>query len=385
MSDEPEVLFEKRGAAGIVTLNRPKALNALTHGMVVAMKTKLDDWASDEDVGIVVVRGAGERAFCAGGDIRAIAESGRVGTNYALDFWHDEYIVNAAIKHYPKPYMALIHGIVMGGGVGVSVHGQYRIVCETTLFAMPETGIGFFPDVGGSYFLPRCPGETGMYLALTGARLKAVDAVYVGVATHFVTQEVWPNLINALAEGQMPGNVLSELGGYSLLQRNLPLSGEMLKEIEELKKKHAPAGFLYMPDKDIFSPPPPPPLTEHREKIDRIFAADSVEAILAGLDAETDDWSRGVAATIRTKSPTSLKLTFREMHEGKNLSFDDCMRMEYRMASRILAGHDFYEGVRAAIVDKDGAPKWHPATLAEVKDEAIDAYFEPLGEKELKL
>ena len=344
MTDEPEILFEKRGAAGIVTLNRPKALNALTHGMVVAMKAKLDEWVGDPSIGVVIVRGAGERAFCAGGDIRAIAESGRAGTSYALDFWHDEYLLNATIKHYPKPYVAFIHGIAMGGGVGVSVHGQYRIACETTLFAMPETGIGFFPDVGGSYFLPRCPGEIGMYLALTGARLKAADALYAEVATHIVPQARWSGLMDALETGAALPNLPAE-----------------------------------------FDSKTPAPLAEHREKIDRIFAAGSVEAILARLDDEADDWSKATAATIRSKSPTSLKLTFREMREGRKLFFDDCMRVEYRMASRILAGNDFYEGVRAAIVDKDGAPKWRPAALADVSDRDIDAYFAPLGVKELRV
>jgi enoyl-CoA hydratase len=343
VTGDGDILFEKRGAAGLITLNRPHALNALTHAMVVAMKARLDEWAGDPGIACVVVRGAGERAFCAGGDIRALAESGRAGTNYALDFWRDEYILNAAIKHYPKPYVALMHGIVMGGGVGISVHGQVRIACETTLFAMPETGIGFFPDVGGSYFLPRCPGELGMYLALTSARLKTDDTRYAGVSTLFVPQTNWDFLLDALAD------------------RGIPQEPEAKNWRE------------------------PSPLAEHRGKIDRIFAADSVEAILAGLDAESDDWSRATAAAIRTKSPTSLKIALREVREGKKLSFDDCMRMEFRIASRILAGHDFFEGVRAAIIDKDGAAKWRPAMLGEVTDDIIDAVFAPLGDNELPL
>ena len=344
MTGEPAILFEQRGAAGIVTLNRPKALNALTHGMVLAMKAKLDEWAGDPTVGVVIVRGAGERAFCAGGDIRALAESDRAGTPYALDFWRDEYILNATIKHYPKPYVALIHGIVMGGGVGVSVHGCYRVADETAVFAMPETGIGFFPDVGGSYFLSRCPGETGMFLALTGVRLKVVDTRYVGVSTHIVPQAQWSGLVDHLASGDVP--------------------------------EHALATF----EAEFAAP-----LAEYRATIDRLFAADSVETILAGLDAESDEWARATAAVIRTKSPTSLKLAFREMREGRRHAFDDCMRMEYRMASRVLAGSDFYEGVRAVIVDKDNAPKWQPATLADVNNQSIAAYFAPLDDRELKL
>ena len=337
-----DILFEKRGAVGLITLNRPKALNALNLAMVRAMRTQLDAWAGDPAVGCVVICGAGKRAFCAGGDIRAAAQSGREGTSYALDFWREEYLLNAAIKHYPKPYLALMHGIAMGGGLGVSVHGTYRVADETSVFAMPETGIGFFPDVGGSYFLPRCPGEIGMYLALTGARVGPADALYAGLATHLMRAEEWPALLDRLAEGRSPAELLS--GSTSAA-----------------------------------------PLAEHRAAIDRIFAAPSVEAILAALDAETDDWSRQTAATIRSKSPTSLKLAFRELREGWKLSFDDCLRMEFRLSSRILAGNDFYEGVRAALIDKDGAPRWRPATLAEVSDETLYAAFAPLGRDELPL
>ena len=341
-----DILFEKRGAAGLITLNRPQALNALTHAMVVAMKAQLDAWAGDPEISCVAVRGAGERAFCAGGDIRALAESGREGTPYALDFWRDEYILNAAIKHYRKPYVALMHGIAMGGGLGVSVHGNYRVVDDTALAAMPETGIGFFPDIGGSYFLSRCPGEIGMYLALTGARLKTADALYAGIATHLVRAEIWPLLVDGLAQGEIPA--------------------ELFSEIET-------------------RPAPEAPLAERRVAIDNIFGLPSVEEILEGLDEERDEWAASTAAAIRTKSPTSLKIAFREVREGKTLSFDDCLRMEFCIASRILAGHDFFEGVRAAIVDKDGAPKWRPASLGDVTDDAVDAYFAPLGEKKLPL
>jgi enoyl-CoA hydratase len=342
---DAEVLFEKRGAVGLITLNRPKALNALTQDMAVAMKAQLDAWAGDADVKTVIIRGEGDRAFCAGGDIRALYESGQAKTPYALDFYRDEYILDAAIKHYPKPYVALIHGIDMGGGVGVSVNGSHRIAGETMVFAMPETGIGLFPDVGGSYFLPRCPGEIGMYLALTGARLKTADALHAGIATHFVPQAKWDALIERLALGHAPDTVLSSFA------------------------EEVPSAFL----------------PAHREAIDRIFAKESVEAILAALDADHTDWSRDTAKTLRIKSPTSLKVAFRQIREGKGLDFDDCMRMEYRMVHRVVAGHDFYEGVRAAIIDKDGAPKWSPDELSGVSDADVDTYFAPLGAEELKL
>jgi enoyl-CoA hydratase len=345
VSDETEVLFEKRGVLGLITLNRPKALNALTHGMCVSMKAQLDSWAKDDSVKVVVVRGAGDRAFCAGGDIRALYDSGKAGSPYALDFYRDEYRLNAAIKHFPKPYIALIHGFDMGGGVGVSINGSHRVAGETMVFAMPETGIGLFPDVGGSYFLPRCPGQIGMYLGLSGARLKAADSLYAGIATHFVPTEKWDGLVNTLAGG---AEAQAAIGA---VQDTVP---------------------------DTF-------LSEHRAAIDRIFGGNSLEEILSSLDAEHEDWADDCARTIRAKSPTSLKLAFRQLREGAKLEFDDCMRMEFRLVNRVVAGHEFYEGVRATIIDKDGAPKWQPADLAQVSDADIAAYFAPLGEKELKL
>jgi enoyl-CoA hydratase len=351
---EAEVLFERRGAVGLITLNRPKALNALTHDMCLKMKAQLDAWKNDDEVAYVVVQAAGERAFCAGGDIRALYESGMAGTSYVLDFYRDEYILNATIKHYPKSYVALIHGIVMGGGVGVSVHGAYVVADKTTTFAMPETGIGLFPDVGGSYFLPRCPGEIGMYLALTGARLKADDLMYAGIVTDVSTALGDEGIVAALAEGQAPGNVMSEVTGNYVAGHEREGRGL-------------------------------PPLAERREAIDRVFSAGSVEEIFDRLDAEVSAWATETAKTIRAKSPTATKLAFRQIREGKKLDFDDCMRMEFRMVNRVVAGKDFYEGVRATIIDKDQAPKWQPARLEDVSDKDIDAYFAPLGDRELKL
>ncbi|HUO91642.1 MAG TPA: enoyl-CoA hydratase/isomerase family protein [Rhizomicrobium sp.] len=345
MSADPEILFERHGAVGLITLNRPKALNALTHGMCLQMKGQLDAWKGDAAISCVVIRGEGDRAFCAGGDIRSLYESGKAGTPYALGFYRDEYILNATIKHYPKPYIAMIHGIVMGGGVGVSVHGSARIADETTTFAMPETGIGLFPDVGGSFFLPRCPGELGMYLALTGARLKTVDCLYAGVATHFVPSAQWNDLVELFAAGKTASAA-----------------------VESVAQKAGDA-----------------PLASHRAEIDRLFAGDSVGEILSALDTNGSDWAVETARTIRSKSPTATKLAFRQIREGKTLDFDDCMRMEFRMVNRVVAGHDFYEGVRATIIDKDQAPKWQPARLEDVSDKDIDAYFAPLGDRELKL
>jgi len=345
MMAESEILFERRGALGLITLNRPKALNALTRQMCLAMKAQLEAWASDDAIRTVAIRGDGERAFCAGGDIRALYESGKAGTPYALDFWRDEYRLNAAIKHFPKPYVALLRGIVMGGGVGVSVHGCYRVADETAIFAMPETGIGLFPDVGGSYFLPRCPGRTGMYLALTGARLKTADMLQAGVATHHVAAARTDGLIALLAEG-----------------------GSAQIAIDTLAARTSES-----------------PVTAYRAEMDRLFEVNSAEEILAGLEADFADWSHRTAAIIRAKSPTATKLAIRQIREGAQLSFDDCMRMEFRIVSRVIAGRDFYEGVRAAIIDKDQSPNWKPAALEDVSDADINSYFAPLGEKELVL
>lgn len=336
-----DILFEKRGVMGLVTLNRPQALNALTHAMCVKMKAQLDEWARDSAVKLVVIRGNGERAFCAGGDIRALYESGKAKTSYALDFYRDEYRLDAAVKHFPKPYVSLLHGIVMGGGVGVSVNGANRVADESVVFAMPETGIGLFPDVGGSYFLPRCPGEIGMYLALTGARLKTMDMLYAGIATHFVPAARTEELLSRLADG------VNFAWAVGTLVENATTA----------------------------------PLTQHRAVIDKCFSGASVEEILSSLDEEGSDWARETAAAIRTKSPTSLKVAYRQLREGKKIKFDECMGMEFRMVNRIIAGHDFYEGVRATIIDKDGAPKWQPADLAGVTDADIDAYFAPLQEE----
>ena len=338
-----DVLFERRGAVGVVTLNRSKALNALTRDMCVVMRAQLRAWESDDAIKTIVIRGNGDRAFCAGGDIRALYESGKSGTPYALEFYRDEYRLNATIKHLGKPSVALLHGIVMGGGVGVSVHGSHRVASESMVFAMPETGIGLFPDVGGSYFLPRCPGELGTYLALTGERLKTADALYAGIATHFVPAARTQELLAILEGGAEPDLALRSF-------------------VEHLSEA---------------------PLAEAREAIDRTFSESSVEGILTAFDSDGSHWAQQTAATIRKKSPTSLKITLEQLRRGRRLSFNDCMRMEYRMVNRIVEGHDFYEGVRATIIDKDNAPNWRPAELANVTSAQVEKYFEPLGANEL--
>jgi enoyl-CoA hydratase len=347
---EPEIICERRGAAGVATLNRPKALNALTHGMVSALAEALDRWEQDPEVTRVVIRGSGEKAFCAGGDIRQLYEAGRAGrTDEALRFWADEYRLNVRIKRYTKPYIALIDGIVMGGGVGVSLHGQYRVAGERYSFAMPEVGIGFFPDVGATYALPRLPGETGLYLALTGARANAAEAGAIGLATHRVTSSSLPAVQAALEAGEPVPEVLARA-----------------------TKPPAGAG----------------PLIEHRRLIDRCFCGSSVEEILAALDREGEAGSafaRDTAALIRTKAPSSLAIALAQVRRGRDLSFEDSMRAEYRIVSRVAAGADFYEGVRAVIVDRDGRPRWNPDSLAGLPAGFADRHFAPLDGPELDL
>jgi enoyl-CoA hydratase len=349
---EDDILFERRGAAGIVTLNRPKALNAVTHAMVLALRKQLDRWADDDAVTRVVLTAAGERAFSAGGDIRALYDLGKAEKqDDALQFWRDEYPLNAAIKNYRKPYIALIDGIAMGGGVGVSVHGSHRVAGDRFSFAMPEVGIGFFPDVGATWFLPRMPGELGTYCALTGDRLGVGDASKSGIATHRVPSARFPALLEGLTGTVSVDAVL--------------------------------AAFA--------EPSADGPIIQRKVAIDRLFAGDMVENILAALDREAGsgsaeaEWAGKTAATIRTKSPLSLKLALAQVRRGKDWDFDTCMRMEFRIVSRIIHGHDFYEGVRAVIVDKDNRPHWQPATLADVGEADVECHFAPLSASELVL
>jgi len=336
-----DVLFTRDRHAGVITLNRPEALNAVTLGMVRDMHPQLDAWTHDPDVRHVVIEAAGGKAFSAGGDIRALYDWGRAGDETFLAFYREEYQLDTFIKRYPKPYIALLDGITMGGGVGVSIHGSHRVAGDGLTFAMPETGIGLFPDVGGTYFLPRCPGEIGMYLALTGARLKAADALYAGIVSHYVPSDRFGALKEALCAAEEVGGAIEEFA----------------------------------------IDPGPPPLLENREIIDRSFAAGTVEEILDRLDAEGTEWAGKTAGILRTKSPTSLKITYRQIREGAKLEFEDCMRLEFRMVNRIFRADDFFEGTRAVVIDKDQSPAWKPAALADVGPDLVESYFEPLAEE----
>jgi enoyl-CoA hydratase/carnithine racemase len=352
LSDSTDILFDVTGRVGMVVLNRPDALNTLTHAMCVALHGKLDEWAASDDVDAVVVRGNGERAFCAGGDVVALYESGqawKAGDESSTgwrDFFHDEYLMNAAIHHFPKPYISLLDGITMGGGVGIAVHGSHRIATERTMLAMPETGLGLFPDVGGGYFLPRLPGAMGMYLALTGQRVLAADCCYLGITQVFVPSDDLDKLVKKLAGA-------SSLNQYS---------------VDDILE-------------DVADDPGETKVAPHAEDIDRLFAGETLEEIMAGLEKEEGEWAAKELARLNKKSPTSMKVTFRQLREGKRLAFDDNMRMEFRLAVHTLAGDDFYEGVRAILIDKDNAPNWAPAALDQVSDADIEKYFAALPQE----
>jgi enoyl-CoA hydratase len=344
---EKEVLLEKRGRLGLVTLNRPKALNALTLEMIDEIHPTLSDWARDDEVAAVVISGAGEKAFCAGGDILHIYEGRADGHNaFGEAFFAGEYRLNQRVRRFPKPYIAIMDGIVMGGGVGLSVHGSHRIVTEHTLFAMPETGIGLYPDVGATYVLPRLPGRLGMFLGLTGWRMKAADCLYAGLATHYVERAETAALIAALEDAE-DGAVIDDV--LSRFSRD----------------------------------PDPSALEGMREDIDQCFDKSSVAEIMAALGELEAEWAGKALAMMQRASPTSLELTFRQLGEGASLDFEDCMTLEYRLSLACLARHDLYEGIRAIVVEKDQSPRWRPETLAEVSAADIEAAFAPLGGRDL--
>jgi enoyl-CoA hydratase len=343
---ESEVRVERRGCAGFLTLNRPQALNALTPGMVREIAAALDDFERDAGIERIVVTGAGERAFSAGGDIRWLYDRGLAGDHDAqCKFWREEYTLNARIKRYPKPYVALIDGIVMGGGVGLSIHGSHRVATEKAVFAMPEVGIGFFPDVGATWALPRVPRQIGVAMAATGLRATGADMAALGLATAYVERAALPALIAAL---ERPGNTGAIIGEFS-------------------------------------SAAPTAPLMADAATIEAAFAIPDIDRISAALSADHTDFARKLLEMLSTKSPTSLAIALRQMQLGASLVFEEAMRVEFRIVSRICRGHDFYEGVRATIVDKDNRPVWRPAAGERPDPKAIDAYFAPLGADELSI
>ena len=343
-SNQSEVIVERRGTTGLIRLNRPKALNSLTIPMVRTIAAALDDFASDDSVASVVAMGEGERGFCAGGDIRALHQSGRAGDALAETFWREEFRLNHKIAFYPKPYVALMDGITMGGGVGLSAHGRHRIVTERTRLAMPETGIGYFPDVGATWLLPRTSGESGTWMALTGLDINAADAIHTGLADLCMSSSRREELIEVLS--------------------NLPV-GSSSTDVD--------AALHTLSDH-----PGEGRLQTNAALIDRAFRFNSVEDIVATLAKEEGEFATETHRVILTRSPTSLKLALRLLRAGRqSRTLGECLARELGACMQILHGHDFYEGVRAAVVDKDRNPKWSPATIALVNDEMIARFFEP--------
>jgi len=336
---ETEVILETKGAAGIIGLNRPQAINSLTLPMVRALFQALQRFEDDPAISCVVLRGEGERGLCAGGDVRIIHDLGKAGDPQVLDFWREEFPLNYRIARFGKPYVALMDGIVMGGGVGISAHGSHRIVTERTRLAMPETGIGYFPDVGGSWLLPRAPGECGTWLGLTGNAVTAADAIYAGFADYCVPSGHLDELVQALSKATDIEGVDAAIASYATDE------GEGL-------------------------------LAANRDIIDATFRFDTVEEIFAALSARDDAFSRETLEILRKRSPTSLKLTLKLLRLGReSASLIECLEREFAAGTEILRQHDFYEGVRAALVDKDRNPRWRPARLEEVSEEDLAPYF----------
>ncbi len=352
MSNSSEIEFSVDGPIGRMHLTKEKSLNSLTQAMCLGMHRHLDEWAADDSIHAVVVTAEGQRAFCAGGDVIQVSTAGQQDPVAAREFFHVEYAMDLAIAEFPKPYICLIDGIVMGGGIGISVNGRYRVMSEHIMAAMPETGIGLLPDVGATAFLNKCPGRIGLYLGLTGARLDTADAIYAGFGTHFVPRERMHTLLETLTRAEFLGDDFEIVEGIIEL-----FSGD--PGASKLQARHV--------------------------DIDRLFASDDVETIISALEADGSDFANECLAALAHMSPTSLKLTAKQITDNPGISVKDALILEHRLVSQVLLRHEFYEGIRAALVDKDRSPKWQPATLAEVTPEYIDAHFETLGDGELVL
>ena len=349
MAGNADIIFEQNNRCGVVTLNRPKALNAMTYDMFAALGDNYKKWADDPHIYGVIMQSAGGRAFCSGGDIKALYDWWRAGDIATiLKLYGTEYQHNWTLERFTKPHVALIDGIVMGGGVGVSIYGTHRVAGDNYRFAMPEVGIGFFPDVGATYFLSRLAGKTGLYLALTGRAIGPADAYYLELVTHCIPSSHCAAIAEALSDAE-PVDALLE---------------------------------------GLHQDPGPSDIAARQAEIDRLFSGSSVEEVLASLDGETGaqkNWAREIAAEIRTKSPTGLKVAFQQMKRGPELGLDDALRLEYAIARRFMEGSEFFEGIRAAIVDKDQQPAWSPASLEEITDEMIEHCFSPLTDGGLEL
>lgn len=345
MSAAP-VLFEERsghqGNLGLITLNRPQALNALNLEMIFLLHQQLLAWEQNKQIKAVVVRASEGRAFCAGGDLRQAYEKYQAHDPSLPDFFRNEYRLNHYLFHYPKPYIAFLDGITMGGGVGISLNGSHCVATEHTLFAMPETGIGFYPDVGATYFLSRLSPGLGLYLGLTGARLSGDDCL------------------------------AAELLDFNLKSTDLPLALTALVETDFQENPNESVSQILQA---FHQKPKPSPLMERLPEMLQHFIKPSVEEILASLNHSQNTFQQETASLLRKKSPTSLKVTFRQLQEGRQMEFDDCIQLEYCLTRRFIQGPDFYEGIRALLIDKDQTPHWQPAELHEISSAYIEDFF----------
>ena len=343
VAENEDALVTIENSVGLLTLNRPKAINSLTHPMVKTLSMVLKDWERDDGVRAVVVSGAGERGLCAGGDIVVIYHSARADGSEARQFWYDEYLLNAQIGRFPKPYVALMDGIVMGGGVGVSAHGTVRVVTDTTKMAMPEVGIGFIPDVGGTFILSRAPGLLGHHAALTGAQFDGADAITLGFADRFVPHDD----LHAFKDAIVADGIDAALDAYA-------------------------------------TEPPPSHLLAQRDWIDHCYAGDTVEDIVAALRGHDAGPANDAANLIASRSPISVSVALEAVRRAAKLdTLEDVLRQEYRTSVGALRSHDLVEGIRAQVIDKDRNPKWSPASLAAVTTADVEAYFAP-ADRELE-
>ena len=348
---EGDLIARKEGAAGIIRLNRPKAINAVTLEMFHDIDRALDAFEADPEVAVILLEGAGERGLCAGGDIRALWESSKVKGDLGKILWRDEYILNARIKKFPKPYVAFMDGIVMGGGVGLSAHGSHRVVTERTKLAMPEVGLGFFPDVGGTYLLSRSPGEIGTYFGLTGTTMNGPDAIYAKFADAVVPSAKLPALREALTK---------------VAPRSSSAENDRLIAGFATGEKSGPVAAM-------------------QAKIDGWFARGRMEDIVAALTADGSDLAQATLKTLGEKSPRGMVVTLKLLRLARaTATLEECLVREYRAALEVFASDDFREGVRAAVIDKDRNPKWSPPEIEDVTAEMLAPYFAEIGADELK-
>lgn len=343
MNVKEDILISTQKNIGILTLNRPEALNALTLSMVMTLQQQLIEWQDSPWIHAVVIRSVGPKAFCAGGDVRWLYDAGKRNDQELMRFFEEEYRLNQLIHHYKKPYIALMDGITMGGGVGVSLHGSHPVASETFVFAMPETSIGFFPDIGASYLLSRCPGHMGIYLGLTGNRLSAEEAGAIGLVKYIIKASQFEEVLEKLINTDLSSDAVGKVG--ACLERfSKKINTDAVKTLQT--------------------------------NLSQCFVAMNVPDIIKTLELKNETWSQSILKTLLEKSPMSLCVTLAQLLKAASLSFDECIQMDFCLVKHFMQGHDFYEGVRALLIDKDKSPKWQPSSLLDIESSNVIAYFQ---------